>query len=832
MEFLSKLPVSSHFEEIKRRWSEFGNFAIKSPTGSGKSLGIPLFFLREKLVSGKILVVQPRRVAARSLARTACRICNCELGQEIGYKVRLDSKVSSKTKIIYITDGMVFRFLQHPENLKDVDLIIFDEFHERTLFMDASLALAKFLIENEIIKAKIFVTSATLDLKKVSNYLGPSDGLAIDTQSFPVKLTYKAIQPKKSLQVQICDHLKWILPNYEGDILIFMDGASEIKKTVREIENKFHGHKLKIFALFGEMSPELQDFALTASIGRKIIVSTNLAETSLTIEGIKIVIDTGLAKKYRFDPYRKVNVLLSEPVSKSSASQRAGRAGRLSEGFCLRMWSANEHDQRQEFDEPEVCRLDLTEIYLKLASVGVNPNELNWYELPPVKRLENAEKFLHSIDAIDEQCKTSLFGNQLARLPVHPRIGFALILAKEKNCLAEFSLICAALDFKNPIDFGKRLDLVDPKKVLKSDILALLIGFNKAKESFFNVTECRQIGVHARRYQEIENHARLLCESLNETFNEPKIKLPQIVEILLSVYPERLAYLENEGTNSYRDVNGLKLQLAQDSLGRNAKWLLPLKVLEKKKQGRIVLEMDEVTVVTETDIRNFLGEKISLAKEVYLDTSTHQVFLRSIEKVGNVIVSRNESSEVTDEQRAEAYFNAIIGGELKLKNWNNAVDHLISRINFIANAHPEYEIQSFGEGTKECILKEICSTYKKWKEIKNANVLDFIHTFYGQDIIALLDKAVPEKFNLVTSKKQIVLRYENGKAYLAAPIQKLYDLENHPNIVFGNCLVMVEILAPNGRVVQCTDDIIGFWEKSYPSIKKELAGRYPKHEWR
>ena len=831
MEFLNKLPVSAHFQEIKEKWSQTGSFAIKAPTGSGKSLGIPLLLLNERLVKGRILIVQPRRVAARNLAKVASNFNRTDLGHEIGYKVRFDSRVSQKTKIIYLTDGMLFRLLQNPESLVDVELLIFDEFHERTLFMDASLALAKFYTENKKISAKILITSATLDLEKASRYLGAPNGLELLTKVFPIDIIYQALKQDENLPSQICGHLRGILRRHEGDILIFMDGVAEIRRTVREIQNRLGGNQLAVFPLYGEMSHDSQDLAFAPSEKRKIIVSTNLAETSLTIEGIKIVIDTGLAKKHRFDPYRKVNVLLSEPISRSSAQQRAGRAGRLSPGICLRMWSQNEHTRRKEFDEPEIHRLDLSEIYLNLKAIDVNPNDLDWYESPPEKQLIEAEKFLVSIDAIDSSKQVLPLGNELAKLPLHPRIGFALLVAKETQCLSEFALVSAALDYKSPIDYEKREDFLQ-RDYPRSDLCALITAYNSARTVHFAPSECKKIGVHGLRFREISESARMLCNSLGEKFIEPKEEFKDLAKILLKIYPDKLAYLENKGTNVYRDFSGLSLQLAKGSTVRGAEWVLPLKVLEKKNKGRIILEMDEVTAVQENEIRACMGEKIETQEDVYLDIPTHQVFVRRIEKVGEVVLRKKESSEVSEKQRVRAYAEAILQGSLKLKNWNVQVTDFLSRINFLASLYSEFEIQPFDEDAERLVVQKICSSSKKWKEIKNTDIIEFIRSFYGQEKVKLLEQAVPAKFHLNNQDKPVSLRYEKNKVYLQAPIQRFYDTKEHPTIVFGQCVVMLELLAPNGRVVQCTDDIIGFWERSYPAIKKELAGRYPKHDWK
>ena len=406
-----------------------------------------------------------------------------------------------------------------------------------------------------------------------------------------------------------------------------------------------------------------------------------------------------------------------------------------------------------------------------------------------------------------------------------------LWIAKEKNYLSEFALVSASLDFKNPIDFQKRSNFLT-KDFPNSDLGALLNAYNRAADVRFISSECKKIGVHGLRFREIVESANLLCAALGEEFNTPEENNECLNEILLKVYPDKLAYLENKGTNAYKDFTGLTLHLAKDSTVRGSQWVLPLKVLEKKNKGRIILEMDEVTTINEEDIRKYLNEKIVVIEDVYLDTFSHQVFVRKIEKVGEVILSQCESPEVTEEQRVDAYASAIIDSSLKLKNWNDQVAYFLARVNFLASIYPEFEIESFDKDTEYLIVKQICSSSKRWKEIRNSDVMEFICSFYGPEKIELLEQAVPSNLSLSGKGKPIALRYEKDKVYLRAPIQKFYDIKEHPRIVFGQCVVMLELLAPNGRVVQCTDDIVGFWKGSYPAVKKELAGRYPKHEWK
>ena len=832
MGFLEDLPISAHSKELKETWLEGEDFAVMAPTGSGKSLGLPLLLFQQNLVEGKILIVQPRRVAARCLAQHACKVMDSALGDIVGYHVRFENKTTPETRIIYLTDGMMFRLLQNEKNLAGVELIIFDEFHERSLFMDSSLALVKRLNDLKRIDTRIIVTSATLDLNKVNNYLNANRGISVSAKSYPVSIKYKAPKPKINLSTQVCDCLRAVLSEFEGDVLVFMDGAASIRRTIREISEKLSRYDLEVLPFFGDLSHEAQDRALSPNRKRKVIVSTNLAETSLTIQGVRIVIDTGLAKKYRFDPYRGVNVLLSETISKSAAKQRSGRAGRTSEGMCVRMWSENENSHRKEYEEPEINRLDLAEIYLNLICLGIEPDQLNWFEGPSATSLNLAKSLLIKLGAIDLNSSVSALGFKLAKIPLHPRLGLALLLSEEKGCLSAFALLLSALDFKNPVDLDKRKEFLIEKRSASSDLEALQIAYEKTSATNFNLEFCKSHGVHGGRFREIEKIAILLCSTLGKDFNYSRIDPDTLTFILLKVYPERLAFLENKGTNTYVDYSGNRLQMSKFSVVRGAQWVLAMQVVEKKNRERIILQMEDITEIKICMIRQYLGDELKIDSSLIFDCEAKKAYRRVVEKFGEVIVSQKDEEEIKKESVAKAYACAIASGDLKLKYWNQEVDEFLARIYFVSNHFSEYGIEEFNQDAKSFVLEDICSTFEKWKEIRSARVLDFIHSFYGKTALDIINEMAPVSFQLGPQAKPYILRYEFPKVYLSAPIQKFYDINDHPKIGNGQIRISLEMLAPNGRVAQCTEDLSGFWEGSYQTVKKELAGRYPKHEWR
>ena len=832
MKFLEDLPIYAHFSQICEKLKTEENFVVVAPTGTGKSLGLPLKLLKDNLGRGKILVVQPRRIAAKSLARFGSNIYGCEVGDEIGYIVRFEKKVTDTTQLIYLTDGVLFRLLAQPENLKDVGTIIFDEFHERSLFMDTSLCLIKHLKSSSVISPRIIVTSATIDIQNLNKYLGSEKELKLISKSYDVEIIYKARKTKVYLEDQVCDLLHQVLDEEVGNILIFMDGAASIRRLIRFIENRITNKKIEVLPLFSELSLQEQDRAISRSPKRKIIVSTNIAETSLTIEGIGVVIDTGLAKKFSYDPYRGVNVLLSQNISRSSAKQRAGRAGRTSNGKCIRLWTQSEHHSRIEFEEPEIKRLDITEIYLNLCAMGFLPENLVWLEEPPRNSFIQSRQQLIGMGLINKAGEITEIGEKMSRLPIHPRLGLALFLSLKEGCLSSIALFLSSLDFKNPIEYGKRSEFFSENNSNKSDISVFFNAYQCVLETNFNLSISKRIGVHCGRFKEIEKTAKLLCRLVDQNYDYSDYDEEKFIKVLLNVYSDRLAYLENKGTNTYIDYNGKHLQLSSHSVAKGSQWVLAMKVIEKNHRGRIILEIDEIINLSEEQLRRYLGTKINKQTNVYLDLQTKKVFRSATEKVGHVIIKKKDTEVNEPSLTAQAYAKAIMEGDLKLKNWNISVENFLSRVEFLHFNFPELGIEEFCSLSKAIVLEDICNSFCKWRDIRNSSVLDFIYSFYGSEKITLINRFAPTSVTLGVEKKIFKIRYEDKKAYLKSTLQKFYDVRHHPMIVEGKYNLLIELTAPNGRVVQCTNDLPAFWGGSYKAIKRELAGRYPKHEWK
>ena len=843
MNDISDLPIFKGFNEIKSALKESVNLTLKSPTGSGKSIGLPLLLLKENLIKGQILVVQPRRIAARFLAQRVAQITGTPIGDIIGYQVRFEDKTSNNTKIIYLTDGLLLRKILGDRLLSRVGLVIFDEFHERTIQMDAALALLRKTQETQRPSMRLIITSATLEIGNINKYLGNCKSVQLSAREYPVEIEYKSLQRGEIIWKRIASEIKKCVTNYDGDLLIFAPGVYEITKIINEINSSSWSKGLLVKSLYGDLRISEQELALKSSSKRKIIVSTNIAETSLTVEGVRIVIDTGVAKKSSYDPIRGVNVLLPQPISKSAADQRSGRAGRTSSGYCLRLWGEKEHKSRDEMERPAINRLDLSEIYLNLSSLGEDPALMNWLTSPPENSLARAKKSLISLGALTAKSQISEKGLEMSRFPLNPRLGKALIMSKEMGCLPALALSLALIEDRSPIihkefnsevveTFLSTFNLED-ELGLASDLRILLGAWAYAKNEDFSVDRCKYIGIHANRCREAERLALRFCKiaGLKEfSFQFPKIG--DLSVVMLTAFPNHLARLKNRGTLLYESIEGYNMYVGKYSEVQSADWVIALNLIEKPLKGKIGLEMQCVTEVKEEIIKKVLNAEIEKREEVVLHPLTRMVIKRNYNQLGAIKFDIKEYESPSKEDMQKAYSEELRCGNLNLKKWDVQVERFIERVSYMTKFYPDYGITEFNDTSKSILYDEICKDASSWKEIRNREVLPTLKNLYTEEEVNLLNNAVPSVITVGNGKRTYRVNYADSAPFIRIKLQDLYEVNTHPKVVFGNQLVKLEILAPNGRCVQVTENINEFWDGSYPEIKKELAGRYPKHEWR
>jgi ATP-dependent helicase HrpB len=831
VEPFNQLPVFQEFAKIEKKWNECSHLILKSPTGSGKSLILPYLLKQSNLVGGKIFVMQPRRIAARMLAQQLAKMIHGSVGEEVGYQVRFDKQYGQSTNIIYATDGIIMQKLLRSDEFNDVEVLIIDEFHERTVQGDLCLALALNIWKKRS-NFRVVVTSATLNIESLEQYIPDSCALELSGRSFPVEIFHKSVSPQFPMWKSVVEVIPSLLNKMDGDILIFMDGAYEISKAVNAILSSQWSRGIEVRALYGELTPEKQDLALAKSERRKIIVSTNIAETSLTISGIKIVIDSGKAKKMRYDQVRGVNALLSEPISKSSADQRAGRAGRIAPGVALRLWSEKEHQSRIEFDVPEIQCVDLSEIYLNLAGVGLKLEKINLLEPIAKESLTGAKSKLRQLGAMTDEDTLTDHGKEMSQLPVHPHWANALLIAKRQDVVPVVSLLLALMDGRSIVQTDTLSDFF-PMRTPRSDVYCLLLAFEEAARRDFAIADCKRIGIHAGRCREAERLARTLSNMVGVSFQINIPNYDKLAHSLLACFSYQVARLVSDGRSIYEDFAGRRLHLSRNSVLKNEKFVLPLQVIEKKIGGRVVLEMEWASGLDECWLREELGSKVVKSNEIAFDLTSRKVVNRQTESWGNLILSVSEKEEERVDLKAKVFARSIMKGELKLKKWNAKVDHFLQRRGFIATQFPEFGITEMDDETRSLFFEDLCQQGSSWREIKNLEVYEALVRSFSEEENKLLDQTAPESIDLGNGRRPSLIDYSQKKeACMRAFLQDLYDIKVHPTIVFNKYPLVLEIMAPNRRIVHRTSDITRFWQGSYPMVRKELAGRYPKHEWR
>ena len=715
---LDELSLSREYSRLQKAIDSCKNLALLAPTGSGKSLGLPWIIKKYDLVAGQIIIVQPRRIAAVSLAKVFSSSSSLHLGDQVGYHVRFDRKCTQSSKIVYVTDGIIFRMLLTDKSLSRVGMIIFDEFHERTLSMDGSLALAKNIQKTLRPDLKIVVTSATIDLEQVACYLTDCAKIEITGRRFPVKIDHRGLSQNQNLLSKVILETKKAVNEYPGHTLIFMEGAALISKVAREILKERWSNDFMVLKLFGEMSIEEQTRVFDHSEKRKIIISTNIAETSLTIPGVRIVIDSGVAKSFSFDQNRGINTLLPQKICKSSADQRSGRAGREAKGYCVRLWSENEHNNRAPFMTSEIRRLDLSEIVLSLLAQNITPEDLDWYENVNPNKWMDAKQELIDLSLFTSSGKISLLGERLASIPLHPRLAVALNESFRNGFLSEVALLISMTESRCPVGRKFLIAQKDRNHQINSDLGILLSAYHEVKANNFSYQYCRENDIHHRRMLECERAAIQLCSFFSHEFDPNKKLNDGILKILIFLYPNNIACLKSEARGLYVNTLGNHVFISPNSVVGEAKWAIPLQVTEKIRRGKVQLEMEHVSKISEESIREVLNLHFIEQKKSILDLNSRKVIVQEFDAYGYHRFNLRENFNPNKEETAQAYAKSIHDGNLSLKNWNQDITQFFERLIFAETNFPQYELSSINDEDMRLILESVCYDKANWKEIK------------------------------------------------------------------------------------------------------------------
>ncbi len=839
---MSALPIYELETQLVADLRTHSRLVLQAPTGSGKSTQVPQILLDSGLAGdGEIVVLQPRRLATRMLAARVAQERGVRLGEEVGYQIRLDKVCGRKTRIRFVTEGVLLRQMLSDPELRGIAVIVFDEFHERHLYGDITLARALDLQETRRPDLKLVVMSATLDAGALQKYLAPCELLTSRGRTFPVDVEY--------LEKPLGDFPVWdaaaaeferISRETEGDVLVFMSGAYEISRTISAIRHTRAGGQCTVLPLHGELPAADQDAAVARYQQRKVIVSTNVAETSLTIDGVRVVIDAGQAKIARFDPYRGINTLLVERISRASAEQRAGRAGRTAPGRCVRLWTEREHHDRPAQELPEVKRLDLAEVVLTLKASGVEDvAKFRWLEAPDARSLERALTLLTDLGALDSAGAISPLGRRMLAFPAHPRYARMLLAAHELGCVPAVVQIAALTQGRGLLRRAEGKQMQQDRDAAlgesaESDFFLQLRALRFAEQRNFNPQTCRPLGIHAPAAREAaalaEQFLRIAQdEGLDTTARETPAEALQ--RCVLAGFPDMVALRLDGGTLRCALVHGRKGVLARESVV-GTPLLVASEVREVEMRGDVETLLSLATAIKEEWLRELFPDGFRETTDVFFDSSLRRVLAKKQTRFHDLVLRSEQSDKVPHEQAAALLAREVEAGTCPLKLWDNTVDQWILRLNQLTEWFPEYELPKLGDDERRMLVEQICHGAVSYKDIKERPVWPVVKSWLSPVQQQLLDDQAPERIELPNGRKAKIVYAAGTAPHIATRIQDLYGVTGELRIAAHRIPLVIQVLAPNHRPIQITQNLATFWKDSYPKIRQELQRKYPRHEWR
>ncbi len=849
-----ELPIYELESQVIASLKAQGRLIVQAPTGSGKSTQIPQMIWRHGLLGerGEVVVLQPRRLAARMLAKRVAEEASTALGDLVGYQIRLESRVSAATRIRFVTEGILLRQMSFDETLLGISAIVFDEFHERHLYGDISLARALQIQQTKRPDLKIVVMSATLEAGVLREYMAPCEVLVSQGRSFPVTIEYLAKTPdfeREPVWDVAARECARVAERTSGDMLVFMPGAYEINRTLQALQFQRELRGFTAFPLHGELTPELQDKAVARYEQRKIIVSTNVAETSLTIDGVTVVVDGGQARVARFDANRGINTLLVEKISRASADQRAGRAGRTAPGVCVRLWTEREHAGRAAQELPEVRRLDLSEVVLTLKASGiVDIAAFPWLEKPEPKALERAEILLADLGALEgERRAITEMGRKMLRFPVHPRYARMLLEADARGCVRTVALMAALTQGRSFLLRAvtkeveeARDDVLGEEK--ESDFFLLMRAWQYADENRYAMDACKRLGIHAQGARQVGP----LYEQFLEIAQKEGLTVRgagdegsathgvEVRKCVLAGFSDQLAKRLDGGTLRCELVHGRRGVLARESAIQRATLFVAGEVSEVGgRAGEVSTLLSLATAVEEAWLKELFPEDYRQTAGVVFDESAKRVMARRERRFRDLVLeAKAGGDDVPLDAAARILAAKVNAGEIKLETWDETVEQWVVRVNRMAEWFPELGVTPITEADRAMLVEQICYGELGVKDVRDKPVMPVLREWLTAEQLAVLDIYLPEKIEMANGRKSRMRYEKEGPPVLSGRIQELFGVEGKFTLGHGRVAVKIEVLAPNHRPIQVTDDLSAFWRDMYPKVKAELSRRYPRHEWR
>ena len=881
----TSLPIWEIHADIVQQLRTGNRLVLVAPTGSGKTTQVPQMLLDAGLAGQKkIVVLQPRRVAARTVAARVAWERKVPLGAEVGYQIRFDDQTSLGTRICYVTEGILLRWLQDDPTLQDIAAILFDEFHERNLLSDVALALAKELQRTTRPDLKIAVMSATLDAKPVATYLGNAPILVSEGQSFPVVVHYSDQHDERAVSDQAADVVEHIVNSGEpGDILVFMPGVGEINATIGAVRAARTREKLALIPLHGELQAQEQDTAFAPNPLRKVVVSTNVAETSVTIDGILHVVDSGVARVARYDAERGIGTLFIEPISRASADQRKGRAGRTAPGACWRLWTQSGHLDRPERNTPEIQRSDLAEVVLLLHSLGIKrAADFDWLDKPDPQAVERAEKLLVMLGALrnlrfangdsrvaggeletrDAKPETSSdltpIGRQMLRLPMHPRYSRMLVEASKRRCVPAAAMCAALVSGRDLLQRLRR----DEKQISEarelfeaspdSDFFTLMRAFQFAKKAGFNFETCRRYGINAQVARQVEQTFDQLLSiagreklveragATSEGGSDPKSTDDAILRCLMTGFIDQLCMRRDLGTLECDMTEQRHGTLIHESVVQNSNLFVvaSLREVPGRGSGNLTL-LGLATAVKREWIEEMFPQHLTVPVEHLYDRTHKRVAAVKLVRFVDLVIHHEHQREVNPDVSGRALAEAARNGFFELPLLNHDVKQFMARVNLICAALPELDFPPFDEAAITQCLARAFRGLTLAKEAQGVRVKEEFLKHLAPEQVGWVDELAPlhltwpdgRKLKLLYSERALDGDGEPNGPELQMKLHECFALKEHAHVCEGKVPVKLWLATPDGKRLEATFNWPAFRANSYSKLKSALQKNFPAVLW-
>ncbi len=801
------LPITEVIDEVKAHLTADNTLIVNAPPGAGKSTLLPLTLMQEEWLKGqKIIMLEPRRLAARTIASRMSELIGDQVGKRVGYRVRFDNKVSESTKIEVLTEGILTRMIHADNSLEGVGLVIFDEFHERSIHADVALALCR--EAQQVIRPdlRIMIMSATLDMPQLTMLL-KAPSVVSKGRQYPVEIQYVGEQDLMLLPEMTARTIIKATKEHSGDVLAFFPGEGEIRKCEELLRKELKGFALH--PLYGQL-PQGKQFAAIMpdkSGKRKVVMATSIAETSLTIEGIKIVVDTGFGRTSKFDPKSGLSRLETVQISKDSADQRAGRAGRLSSGVCYRMWSKATQARLSEHRNPEIMEADLAALVLDMAQWGImDINQLTWLTPPPKGALAQASETLHQLNAL-EHGRITAHGKKIHQLPCHPRIAHMLLEAEEADMLELATDVAALLEERNPLGREAGIDI------------------NLRIETLRRFRDENRLG---RKFARIEKVAESYRRMFDIEVENGPVDPFETGLILSHAYPERIAFAR-PGNNAQFQLSNGKYAMAghKDDLAHEP-WLSIAHMDARDGMGKIFM----ASPLNPRDLAPLVKER----EVITWDTKRGGLIATKDLRIGSIILQSKPLPDPDESHLVQAISEALKKEGGHLLDFNESVQQWQNRVLSLRKWNPQGNWPDVSTPTLLMTNGEWLTPYldqvKKPEDLKKIDLTKVLHHSLSWELQELLTRLAPEKIE-VPSGSYVSLQYraDGEPPILAVRLQEVFGLADTPKVNGGKNGVLMHLLSPGYKPVQITADLRSFWDNAYFEVKKDLKRRYPKHSW-